>query len=42
MKDTVLMVKWISHWCEVLRFHCTTLMQDMPVITCDGYEYDFT
>jgi len=32
---------WISHWCKVLSFHWTTLMQDTLDITGVGYEYDF-
>ena len=33
---------WISHWCKVLSFHWTTLMQDTLDITNVGHEYDFT
>ena len=32
---------WTSHWCKVLSFHWTTLMQDTLDITGAGYEYDF-
>jgi len=32
---------WISHWCKVSRFHCTSLMKDTLDITGAGYECDF-
>jgi len=39
---TVLLVNnLISHWCKVMGFHWTTLIQT-PDITGAGYEYDFT
>jgi len=43
MKDTVLLVKWLdSHWCELLRSHWTTLMQDTLDNIGTSYEHDFT
>jgi len=32
---------WTSHWCKVLSFHWTALMQDTLDITGAGCEYDF-
>jgi len=32
----------VSHWCKVLSFYWTTLMQDTLDITGAGYECDLT
>jgi len=32
------LTNWISHWCKVLSFQWTSLMQDTLDITGTGYE----
>jgi len=41
MKDTVLLVNnSMTHWCKLLSFHLTTLMQDALDVTGAIYEYE--